>query len=277
MSHRGYWDYFVDQWKTCPFGKNILDWGSPDCVPLYNNSAFLSSCFIPEPWWGNDGNDPLFSVVINYNPGEGGPLQQKGRIDFNTYSVDVVKNNQLCLVETAYWHWKRRGEPIHEAIGLNGTSLKNHLSIELLPWHTQGTTTTYWNYLFQNIKQVYEHCILFAAEESSRIQNPCLRNVVILRINGDKTKKILCEMNNKLGVEICIEDEKDINDGMFLKFKITDNINHAINNVTFVSIWGSNCWNNYPYNLKEIISAICLNKKVSCNLIFSAKRVDNPC
>lgn len=268
MSHRGYWDYFVDQWKSCSFGDEVLEWTSPDGVPSYKSG--LSSLYIPEPWWGNDGNDPLHSVVINYNPGKGGFLQERHNLPyFSSYSTQVVKINQLCLVETACWHWKNRGKPIHEALGLKGTCLKNHLSIELIPWHSSGLSSKYTKYLKDNIQRVYEHCILFAAEESTRIQNSCLKNVVILRMSGNSIDSLLKLLNKALKISTYKLVRKDIASGTYLIIKIIDNKNSFINNVTFVSIWGSNTRNNFPDSLRLILNDVCKYKRINCNTISS--------
>lgn len=273
QSHRDYWDSFIDQWKTCS-SNSILCWTNPDCVPLYNDTNNLSSCFIPEPWWGNDGNDFLHSVVINYNPGAGGLRQKKDHLPFfNTYSEDIVKNNKLYLIETIHWHWVKRARPIYEALNFTGTSLNNHLSIELIPWHTASANdNNLKEYLRQNIVQVYKHCILFAAEESRRINNPYLRDVVIIRMNGDKTRMLLKLLNRNVNVSICIQNVVGDKDGKIQKFKITDNNNPIINDVTFVSIWGEKTRNNFPNNLASLLSNFHNSKTVICDTTFSAKK-----
>lgn len=38
----------------------------------------LCEAYLPEPWWGwCDKEIPLYAVVMNYNPGEGGRLQRR--------------------------------------------------------------------------------------------------------------------------------------------------------------------------------------------------------
>jgi len=83
-----YWNDFINQWKALP-GKEytnptpihpfdkICGWSNPNLMVLMNSSSLLdfSLCYIPEPWWGNDGTHPLNSVVINYNAGQASTVQ----------------------------------------------------------------------------------------------------------------------------------------------------------------------------------------------------------
>lgn len=78
-----YWNDFVSLWfQGC---KAILNWSDPDTIPLLNDPKVrdLSSLYVPEPWWGNDGSQPLYSVIINYNPGCGRLFQRQANLSFN--------------------------------------------------------------------------------------------------------------------------------------------------------------------------------------------------
>ncbi len=266
--HRKYWDGFVNQWKQSKNSNAILCWADPDSNPkLLNdpsNNNDHSSLYLPEPWWGNDGIDPLHSVVINFNPGEGGCCQTKSAMQsVGCYSKCVVKGNKLAKTEK--WHLSNRAAPIQRSMGIK-ESLDNHLSVELIPWHTKKVTKDYWTYLENNIVQVYKHSIIFAAEESKHIQNACLKNVVIIRMNGDNTKKLLTVLKERLKVGVCMDYVMCEKDGKYLKFKVSDSNNPWINDVTFVSIWGPRSRNNFPkQGLPLILKQICQDKIVKCN------------
>lgn len=280
-SYYKYWDGFVKllvnatrkqngQLSTFPQG-----WKNPDDLPLYNNpkNKDLSSLYIPEPWWGNDGNHPLHSVVINYNPGKADKCQECAAMKgIKSYAKDVVNGN--VLKETRNWHYTHRAKPVISSLIEKGfiresdvnmnCVLKNHLSIELVPWHTMKVNSNYEVYLKDNIQQVYEHCILFAAHESMRINNECLKNVVILKISGNKTRNLINCLNNceKITASVCINDIVEMSadqqgKSKYLIFKIKDSKNSFINKITFVSIWGKYTRNNFPTSaLPEILEKI---------------------
>ena len=190
MDYYKYWEEFVAQWYKNT-NNAIMGWSNPDeePAPLCNtNGGEKSSLYIPEPWWGNDGKQPLHSVVINFNPGEGGPQQERENIhnrklyngsyadDIVNYAGETGKKGDSWPYNTAYWHFIFRARPVHNTLGLK-PSLKSHLSVELIPWHTINVNkeTHYRLYLEQNIKAVYEYSICFAAQESKRIANDYLK------------------------------------------------------------------------------------------------------
>ena len=246
-----YWENFIKNWSA---QKVSQGWTDPDNMPLYNNpdKKDLTSLYIPEPWWGNDGTKPLHSVVINFNPGEGGPCQERGVIPYNgSYANDIV-NNPNVLPCTRKWHANKRAKPILDALyNLGyikvGYGLENHLSIELLPWHTANAQDkAYTQYQQMNINMVFEKVICFAANESRRIANKKLKNVVIMRMNGGRAKSVFEEMRKRipnfqyksqtLHVTPC-------GNGKYMEFQIHS---HGLNDIRFICIWGPRSRNNFP-------------------------------
>lgn len=239
-----YWEDFINAWNK---GGSYSGWTNPDSIPLYNNpdNKDLSSIYLPEPWWGNDGTPPLHSVVINFNPGEGGPSQERGKIRVSSYSKDVV-NNPSVLSETRKWHWNNRAKPLLEILQKNGfitgnVGLDNHLSIELVLWHTKGVSNALYAYIENNIIPIYEHSICFAANESRRIANTKLNSVVILKMSESATKLLLCYLN-KIGISSSIVKPTIMSGrGKSIEFAI-----NSLSGVRFVSIWGTSSRNNFP-------------------------------
>lgn len=250
-----YWECFVAQWYN---GKKVIrDWSDPG-VP--------SSCYIPEPWWGNDGTQPLYSVVVNFNPGSGGPAQKHSSVPYcHSYASDIVNHiptksftsrtrpkkgeNKQWPYNTAYWHMNRRAKPILNNISnTSDYTLENHLSIELIPWHTDKVDQrNYVPYLEYNIKAVYEHSICFAANESKRIDGK-LKNVVLLRMSGVFTKNLLDKLGKKKLVTYTIICEGNVNHGYYLEFSLD-----KWPGVRFISIWGKYTRNNFPVaQMKDI-------------------------
>lgn len=254
-----YWECFIEQWFSSSSSKAIKGWTDPDAIPLYNNpdTKDMSSDYLPEPWWGNGGSQTLHSVVINFNPGEGGCLQTKGCICYqSSYAGDMV-NNSKALPKTRDWHFKKRAKPVLAALKSIGAiscyqGLENHLSLELIPWHTQKVDANYKNYLKKNIMMVYQHSLCFAANEASRIANGKLKNVVLLKMSGDNTKFLVEELiragiDAKLGSRGILS----IKDGKYLEFSIA-----KLPGVRFISIWGPKSRNNFPSALENILRSI---------------------
>lgn len=263
-SYYKYWEQFVNEWFNAQAGRKpvcrLKCWTEPDPV-LGSVSKYL-----PEPWWGNDGDEePLHSVVINYNPGEGGPNQEYSKLKYwykSSYANDIVKTvGANLLTATADWHNSKRALPILDALHdlkyiSDPYGLKNHLSIELIPWHTK-TTGKIKTYIHDNIEQVYEHCLKFAANESKRIANEKLKNKVILRMSGNNTKWLLNELAPKHPSKILVSGSSSLGDGHYMVFEICD-----IPDVQFISIWGSRTRNNFPK--KEVLEDI-LKNRITCH------------
>jgi len=262
-----YWNDFVDNWKVLPIPQftsptppplynSISGWTNPNLLPLLNATGGVdySLQYLPEPWWGNNGLQVLNSVVINYNPGLGGGLQNYpasiGLFGFPNFQSFV--NNNIAVnffPETNRWHKGKRAmrvfntlQRIGIGLGVNN-QLYNHLSIELIPWHTTDITQI-GPYVNINLNQIYINCLRFAANESMRINNAKLRNKVLLRINGNTTIALL---NALAAAGICtytiVTPIGYVIGGTGGYFKFTIG---AIPNVEFISIWGVR--NDFPSN-----------------------------
>lgn len=266
QQHYNYWEQFIFYWlNDLPIIN--LGWHNPNDIPLLNSlyrnngpGPDYSSYYLPEPWWGwsNDKSKPLHSVVINFNPGGGGRLQERWSIKQvydGSYACDIV-NNPKVLPQTRKWHNNNRAVPILNALGLqstkNNSQIENHVSIELLPWHTASASNNpgYWFYLEQNIKEVYNHCISFAAELSRIIDKPTLNRVVILRMNEEVANRIIDLLKT---IDVNVMNKTQINTnlsngGRYFCFKIS-----TFPDVLFASIWGTHSRNGFPQSdLKKI-------------------------
>ena len=244
-----YWEEFVKQWQCG--GKSINGWSDPNCIPLYNTSGGnMSSLYIPEPWWGNNGTQLLHSVVINFNPGEGKCGQEKVNFPCGcSYAYDVVGNPSV-LKNTRKWHKSKRAMRILNALCRNGSikkryCLENHLSVELIPWHTQKVEKSYMDYLKKNILAIYEHSICFAANESRRIGNSILKNVVIVRMNDKRTKIVLHELcKNGVPSKIIRSGVSTSGNGRYMEFCFPSS--KDIKDIRFICIWGRKSRNDFP-------------------------------
>ena len=257
------WESCIANWYA---GRPMGTWTDPNTIPLLNNIALgtKSSDYIPEPWWGNHDMDiPLHSVVINFNPGQGENIQHRNVIPYHgDYGRDIVDSG--CLSKTAKWHKNRRALPILNALKRIGElptnyipSLDNHLSVELIPWHTEniGRASGFRNYLMANILNVYEYAICFAAHESKRIANEKLRNVVILKLSETNTN-ILLKLLDGIGYSSIASPKRTVpgTKSHCLEFTI-----NRLPGIRFFSIWNSISRNNFPpaedldYILKNFI------------------------
>jgi hypothetical protein len=259
-----YWNAFIEDWKTGNSGVDFPGrhgWAHPDTFQLMNRTGQddASINYIPEPWWGNSGNgNPLHSVVINYNPGEADILQshraRSNLYKFRSYQqfVSSESSGQTNLFSrTNNWHRNKRALRVISAVRnferLNNEDflgLENHLSLELIPWHTQNIANIN-NYIAGNLIPIFENILCFAAERSRKIENKKLFKKVILRISGERTLKLL-----KLIKEADISDfqSHDIirtqnQKGSFMQFRFT---RENIKDISFVSIWGINSRNDFP-------------------------------
>ena len=244
------WESRIADWYA---GRPMGTWTNPNTIPLLNNIALKtkSSDYIPEPWWGNDNIEiDLHSVVINFNPGQGKDIQLRNNVPYKgSYATDIVDSG--CLPKTAQWHKNRRALPILNALKRIGVlptnyipSLENHLSVELIPWHTVNIqrASGFRNYLNANILNVYEYAICFAAHESMRISNDKLKNKVILKLSGNKTAEIL-KLLDGIGYSYIASPKRTVpgTKSHCLEFTID-----RLPGIRFFSIWGSDARNNFP-------------------------------
>jgi hypothetical protein len=251
-----YWDRFVDRWYNGTMKANMLmqhcEWSDPDSIPLYNDNIGLpySYDFLPEPWWGWNParKEFLHSVVINFNPGSGDIAQHRNCIAYSGSYSDIV--NGGILPATEKWHYSKRAIPVLRALeSLNYISgpysIWNHLSIEVLPWHTKTANANYRKYITHgsNAIQIFETVFRFAALASSHIVNTKLKDKVIVKMNESNIAFVLKALANvgytsKITVPVT---SCPIEDGKFLEFMI-DNLPHT----KFICIWGSKSRNNFP-------------------------------
>ena len=225
QEYYSYWEEFFKQWQ-CKKWEAIKEWTNPDDFPLYNtpDDKERSSLYIPEPWWGNDGTQPLHSVVINFNPGAGGPEQERSKFSRKHSFANDVVGDLTVLPKTRRWHKSNRAMRILNTLKRNNWikgsfGLENHLSVELIPWHTKNVEKNYMPYLKQNIMAVYEHSICFAANESRRIQNNKLKSVVIVRTNDVRAQSVLDELEKKgISSEIVAKGPSTSGKGDYMEF-----------------------------------------------------------
>lgn len=251
-----YWNDFVSQWFLGK--KAILSWTDPDTIPLLNDpdKKDKSTLYVPEPWWGNDGSQPLHSVIINYNPGSGRQIQQRASLSYyGSYANDIV--NSGVLPDTCCWHSSKRALPILSALKRCGHitgnyGWSNHLSIEMIPWHTKTVNADYWRYVKQNIKQIYENILCFAAEESRNITNNKLKSVVLLRMGEAKIRCLINDLNANR-IQARFSQKMIFGDAILIEFSIP-----SIQGVRFYGISGRRLRNNLPLrnDLDAIINAI---------------------
>lgn len=260
-NHFEYWNSFVLNWVLNPIG--------PD--NLYNTEQDpktgiidLSKDYVPEPWWGNCGNNdtPLYSVCLNLNPGKGDPGLQT-RSNRSLVAIKQYPDVFQLLPATDNWHATKRAQPIGDALraekNIPAGPLKNHLSVELIPWHTEHATGSlgYWSYVKNNIEDVYNHSFMFAAEEAERIEGP-LKKTVIMRFSESAANRIFKLFNQRLLVsppsstQMSGLSNPNVHATVF-KFHNEPNLSGH----RFVAIWRSKGFglNNFPdqESMKDII------------------------
>ena len=252
-----YWEDFFRKWIAGI--KEINGWSNPDNLPLYNNSGKdLSSNYVPEPWWGNDGTQPLHSIVINFNPGSGSLLQNIDSIKTSGLTSYAGMVNSCRLPQTIAWHLGYRAEPILTVLKNGGyifdsdVTLQSHLSIELIPWHTESVNTGYNKYCKQNLEQIFNCSIKFAADQSRKIANDKLRNKVIVRMSASKMQMLLNGFES-IGQHSKVHIPTTVcGNGHYMVFSF-----NSLSDVKFICIWikGSNRLPSIP-DLTQIISQI---------------------
>lgn len=273
-----FWNNFIDTWRNLPPNEYLnhfplapynllLDWTNPNLLPLYGtpNRGDLSIQYLPEPWWGNNGNYPLESVVLNYNPAglsdnyyQNNAQQHftNSRALFGFHNYSDFVNNEVLVRSRRFpgkdtFHYSNRANRVFDSLTRNGiplagNNLENHLSIELAPWYTPNSNLIL-PYIMLNAVSVYNNCIMFAANESRRIINPILRNKVIIRASRDSILGLL----PSFGPHRIIYDQTTASgNGRWYKF-----ILNRIPNIEFICIWGPRSRNDFPPNhdLDEIL------------------------
>jgi hypothetical protein len=236
MNYKFYND-FIDQWRMLPLREYnnplplspyhlLSGWYNPN-PSLLNSQVPLdySLNYIPEPWWGNAGQDELHAVVINYNPGSGGLMQSirnhhlrslYGAKNYQEFVNEEVENyvrygsSYTKFSKTNDWHYRKRAVPIFNALTASGIVMsfitagcvnnafyKSYLSIELIPWHTRDISTIN-NYVNTNLIAV-KNILEFAADRSRSINNNKLKSQVLVKMAGNSFDNLLKRMS-KSGV-----------------------------------------------------------------------------
>lgn len=227
-AHYEFWDKYVSDWLN----------------------KEIDTPYLPEPWWGwCDEDQPLYAVVVSYNPGKGGKLQSpdcircalKGKSYRDSMGCKLAEH----LSDTQEWHTEKRWRPVLKAIGASENTLgeiKSVLSLELYPFHSESfKISEFEKFLKNDCKDWLNHLIGAAAEAARKVTKAPgadidLRNKVIMRISGSVWERIL----NKNGVgfkstELHISGQDKVRCFEIDKYK----------GVKFVCIWGR-YRNNFP-------------------------------
>lgn len=191
-----FWDRFVQQWcyqNSKGFSLNHFQW--PSGLKNSDKKEDFSQFYLPEPYWGWTGTGKLEMVVLNYNPGSGRPVQHIDRFaSLSNFSYQSFVKDQIdqysqnkCKAPfkvTCNWHYVNRRDPLAAFLTLKEYAIPvgyhNHLSIELIPWHTKGIDSIM-DYLINNRTAINKYSLQFAIEACKKIANPILRNKLIIR------------------------------------------------------------------------------------------------
>lgn len=277
-----YWDKFYEAWRHNDMNTiKCLGWSEPDFIgstskpPKKKNvqdkiavktNDIITHEFLPEPWWGySDCTESLHSVVVNFNPGKGGKDQFRNQfIKYNSYRrfiSDRVLNylteptiTKNWLWATSNWHYKNRAKCLFDItpdIPWNEKFLNNHLSIELIPWHSPNFNQDVVGYAKKNLSSIIKYSIAFAVEASKIIKNEVLQNVVIFRCSLNRLKSIFdgssdYEIIEGYNQQNCFENARCV------FFKIRDKKSNMIlfQKNKLVAIWQPyhTSMNNFPYS-----------------------------
>lgn len=185
--YRNHWTQFVRMWLA----------NSPKATTnMINtqNPRTNSSDYLPEPWWGNDGNDPLDSVCVNLNPGKGDIIQLRSSVSGLPMYNPAALASHLPLTDA--WHRDKRALPIAKALRACGCSASGtnsgNLDIELVPWHSEHATPAYGFdvYVKTAAPDIFKWGLSFASDESRRICNPVLKNTVLMRFSASNADRL---------------------------------------------------------------------------------------
>lgn len=268
QAYYDYWEAFFQAWKRAKSVSGgtyaILGWNDPDpsLLNTLGSPLDLSSDYVPEPWWGNDGTGVLHSVVINLNPGSGKDGQLWRSVAGIPAYADLV--NGYRLKETINWHFTERAFPMLSAlyylnkIPLSGLDFSNnlnaasHFSMELIPWHTASAARQYGYdaYIRGNLIPVFKHCISFAAEQSKRIANGLLKNTVVIKTTDARIFGLLLNPLSKLPMPHAIKhriiQKKTRCPAGGNSYYMTFEFPRELPGITFACVWNSVRRNSLP-------------------------------
>lgn len=236
-----------------------------------------SSCegFLPEPWWGWSGNaTPLYAVIINLNPGEGGPGQQRRcvRCTFGPefhYRESMADGSLAAhLPATARWHRSKRELPVLRALGLveerHGDAAEhvsaNTLCIEAYPRHTDGfdeaLVKKYW---LDNPETHFWKFIHFAAA-AAKLADGALNGVVLVRISWARLTRLTEDFKDFIEIKRMIPSPEECSGkrgGRAVEFYFR-NKSGFLDGVRFICVWSGGGRNNLPANLRDIFKDLHL-------------------
>lgn len=278
-----YWDKFYSDWKNYNMDlANGSSWNAYTCMGKWGKPIFIGGEYkskklkcpikidteklLPEPWWGyNDRNNNLHSVVINFNPGNGG-IEQLCDKFYGYYKYSQFMSERIMeyfqlpnktnnwLWATSNWHYKNRAKCLFDIIPdipWNEKFLNNHLSIELIPWHSPNFNQDVVEYAKNNLSSIIKYSIAFAVEASKIIKNEALQNVVIFRCSLNRLKNIFDGSSDYEIIE-GYNKQGSFENARCVFFKIRDKKSNMIlfpkNNL--VAIWQPyhTSMNNFPYS-----------------------------
>jgi hypothetical protein len=286
------WNDFITDWHRLPPSAHggsaapalIRGWNNPNLIPIYNSGAGdYSIKYIPEPWWGNNGQERLQSIVLNYNPGQAGPAQGYANAhlllaggSYSDFVASEVRNyvagSATMLPPTNNWHFVKRAIPIYRALVDTATITAysserdyyaHHLSVELAPWHTKGVTGSLLAYINANLRALFDDALFFAAEQSLRINNKKLNKKVIIRASGSRIDHLLKSLRfqgisnytlHPFGTAALLHR----GNGRCMRFMLSEINKRLGEQVVFLCIWGTTSRNDFPsrLDLKDIFSAV---------------------
>ena len=186
-----YWDDFITnqfQRITCPDA----------CIVNNAEEVYASRAYLPEPWWGWNGQkeSPLKSVVINLNPGTAGCVQCshviRKRFGENFSYREMIETLRQHHPAGEKWHLKR-AKAIQNLIESQEqpSDTKSHLSIEMYPFHSvTANDKEFLNFFNANASSTKKNVFEFAAKAASLIKGE-LENVVFVRITPQRFEKFL--------------------------------------------------------------------------------------
>lgn len=190
-----FWNEFIAQWLK----KGIFNYEGRRNFNIDLNSVE----YMPEPWWGWNGEGDLYSVVLNYHPGTGDIPQNRESIinifeGSKSYQDAMGKNlkNYLAILQknmnyrsTDDWHLKERAIPMANLIGKNPKDSSHHLSIEFCPFHS-GNIKNVVSFISDYQEIVLTYILGFAVQASIQI-NGRLKNKVFVRVSEDNFHRYL--------------------------------------------------------------------------------------
>jgi hypothetical protein len=291
--HFKYWDNFIKIWKRVDSAsafelqqRNLINkyfpklspnkveqlvFKFPDKIFNHPDEKNYTYDFLPEPYWGYTlkSKMPLEYVVINYNPGSGGPCQGRKNeniMNLDSYEIYVKKQvecySKLILTgnlrnkkskkpsqfKTTNWHNSSRAHRLSQLDSKSPTlyyltkthpAVCHYLGIDLVPWHTKGVKDL-GSYIEDNAKAVMNLSLNFAIEAAKRIVNPIFKNKIIMRTSLDNFIKYFPDKNFNYQVHNPPKSNADCNYNIR---KVTLN---EYQNTELILVWGKHSRNNLP-------------------------------